>query len=1790
MQRNDNIHPDFSNGPLSGKIFCCSGIEKPERNSLFNRIRALGGHCEEVLTKNVNVLISNCSKESEKCKVAAIAGIPIVTTKFVDDFEVSYRSLKRKSSSRKSNIFLSSDDNINSVFQLACEKNFKEILEKNILGPFVNCSVCVTGMSISERNEIKLIIEAGGGEYRPNLTKDCGYLIAHKPEGSKYEYARIWDINIVNLKWIEDCFKLGVCLDELEYRICPKTDESLSSRSTTRESVHDSTNENRNRTSSLEPENYPKNVNEKDPKPNQSLFTNNTLSLKKSDNTNGQPIDIDTIEKTDIGVIVYIDKKETDINIYNNTNNIYNTERGNNVKIFESITIIFKFSDFSKMIVSKWKESINSCGGMVLDLKFDHYNDIIDKLKNSSDKIYIILKSGLSKSDLHLYGDYIHYLQTNLGIRKEIYVLFDTWLIRTIRMRKLVEASPHKVDINSLFESNQKILTETTKDNIYPEFNKNSDIEDDLIFQHEESEFLDPSKLEMIKKYKNNTSNKNSNHQNFPLQNQNEEKVCDPKDRITSSKFMDLNTSEYESDLSTISRNQTNKNAFKSSEIRAITPSTHPESFDKSVSDLRTKVGNIFRGFLMVSVGWPEPEEILITSLVERQSGIIMTLGNGLRKLLNKLSKLGDSDPTKCTNSENSPTESTEIGDSYQKVHKIANLVQKRYEEYGSRYLYIVAPLRGFDGFSKFKNTWDEWSKQNKAHVTPMWVTECWLERCIDSNKTFQHSISNDTSTKEGLGDSETYMPEKILFHPLENKRMAFSNKKWIFSISGYEGLERDHIGRLCECMGIEFRETFNKKTTHLICKPPFSGQKYRRALKWKTPVVGADPLYQLASYNYIPACFLKAEDEKNDLNDQEKNIENMIQKSISKTEIITKNLELSPRLKSVSPNMLHGIHNISINDKELESDQNQQNLSNNEHNSPKGGATSMLPAIPFFSPIYKIDGRSDLIDSINCNLDFAITNDYHIENVDKVSVNSQKSISKNEKRNAGRDYERKIKDLHNPDNNNTGDEKTISIESKSVNINTTTLKIRHINEIADDSKTSPNNNINKAEIVINAESYKKNINLSEEMNNSLSSKEISLFYTPKNIEKNPPINTRISMRKSNGLKNLPDASSIVKSRTGMPQPTITPMVSENIDCQYNLATSASKNQKTKLNLDIKVVNLDASENDDDMEIREDFYGYKDGMTSVSKLANPLVGQQSLVGSMLFCTPGMTPLGAALERRLDEALGNAEKGYLTFEPPPSVSFNISNNNINYLKHGKGSDIKNDIQALLDLETPTKINTNKIDQTEGTENMLFGSGKSLENNSKNGKRSDKNVTSVSGMNMEISESNAKRELENKKKMILKGITICVSSRLTSTRDELHKIAIQLGANVVSSSLAVSKSGISSGTNPLATHLIHASSKERDHLRDVRWAKINGVHIVSPYWLYSCDQLCVRVDEGAFGPTYQPDKLLLVPSSFSNQNNVSLNSINKPVNTNESFLDVSQPWKTRRTNPYNSHDNANRELSSISELKKSSTLPKRASETDFSDLMKGRNPKKSRHSAPSKSQDRQDDEFLLVQDVKVIQNDTQNEVEVSGQASDGENRFITQPSYSDINELENVDYNPSELSHSPKDIIKKVKTTNVKKTDLVNVGNVKGLGNKNEYIDQHKKIDDRGNEDVGITAQDIQTPNVLNNNSNFFYGSFGESGNIFDTESMLGGWLGKYQDSPVSGINLSVLDTSLKNDSGNMNTRTPSINKKDNSAIIKNQHQGYYKRWSNLQTPSQAGGVSYEDPEAALEREKLLKSFL
>ncbi|KAF9913208.1 DNA topoisomerase 2-binding protein 1 [Lobosporangium transversale] len=101
--------------------------------------------------------------------------------------------------------------------------------------------------------------------------------------------------------------------------------------------------------------------------------------------------------------------------------------------------------------------------------------------------------------------------------------------------------------------------------------------------------------------------------------------------------------------------------------------------------------------------------------------------------------------------------------------------------------------------------------------------------------------------------------------------------------------------------------------------------------------------------------------------------------------------------------------------------------------------------------------------------------------------------------------------------------------------------------------------------------------------------------------------------------------------------------------------------------------------------------------------------------------------------------------------------------------------------------------------------------------------------------------------------LAGLVICLPTRVLGDHREMQDMVTDMGARLIIK------------YNSTASHLIHNGKATMDAKRDLKNAKRNSAFIVSPEWLYKCDETRMRVDERDYPETYDGRHLTLATTT-------------------------------------------------------------------------------------------------------------------------------------------------------------------------------------------------------------------------------------------------------------------------------------------------------------------------------------
>ncbi|XP_068604125.1 DNA topoisomerase 2-binding protein 1 [Brachionichthys hirsutus] len=181
------------NMAMADVTISCTSLEKATRTEVMDLVQLMGGRVYLDLNVSVTHLIAG-EVGSKKYLVAASLGKPILLPAWVNAcWERSQDSLFR----------------------------YTDLPVEDFLCPVLRgCTVCVTGLSGTERKEVQRLCERHGAAYSGQLKmNECTHLIVSQPTGQKYECARRWNVYCVSLHWLFDSIEKGFCQDESRYTV-----------------------------------------------------------------------------------------------------------------------------------------------------------------------------------------------------------------------------------------------------------------------------------------------------------------------------------------------------------------------------------------------------------------------------------------------------------------------------------------------------------------------------------------------------------------------------------------------------------------------------------------------------------------------------------------------------------------------------------------------------------------------------------------------------------------------------------------------------------------------------------------------------------------------------------------------------------------------------------------------------------------------------------------------------------------------------------------------------------------------------------------------------------------------------------------------------------------------------------------------------------------------------------------------------------------------------------------------------------------------------------------------------------------------------------------------------------------------------------------------------------------------------------------------------------------------------------------------------------------------------------
>ncbi|OBT62282.1 hypothetical protein VE03_08577 [Pseudogymnoascus sp. 23342-1-I1] len=179
--------------PLRGVVLCCTSIPPDTRTALAKQAEQMGAQHKYDLTSEVTHLIVGeydtpkyryVAKERPDVKILTVGWIEAIRNLWISDKHIDLEALEAE----------------------------------HTLPTLASLIVCMTGFEDStERTNIINLICSNGGEYHGDLTRSITHLIASRPEGKKYKFAKDWKIRLVSAEWLYDSIQRGMILDENLY-------------------------------------------------------------------------------------------------------------------------------------------------------------------------------------------------------------------------------------------------------------------------------------------------------------------------------------------------------------------------------------------------------------------------------------------------------------------------------------------------------------------------------------------------------------------------------------------------------------------------------------------------------------------------------------------------------------------------------------------------------------------------------------------------------------------------------------------------------------------------------------------------------------------------------------------------------------------------------------------------------------------------------------------------------------------------------------------------------------------------------------------------------------------------------------------------------------------------------------------------------------------------------------------------------------------------------------------------------------------------------------------------------------------------------------------------------------------------------------------------------------------------------------------------------------------------------------------------------------------------------------
>ena len=248
------------NTALTGIVICTSNLNQLERDKLCEIAIFMGARITHNYTSTVTHLITNTTNTQKyklaksrddmilkpewlydcwKTKTLITPNIkhkleepkPILSKPIEEDndhhlFHVNNKKnqIKEEKTEENNNFLHHREDSSPEIIN---DEIMMDVNHDNNVPPLHDCIISVSGYSTQQRHVIKQIIIMLGGKYSLSLNNQITHFMCENPNRKKFQEAKLLKIPyLISGKWLEECSKQRIHVDESFYLLAPKNNQN----------------------------------------------------------------------------------------------------------------------------------------------------------------------------------------------------------------------------------------------------------------------------------------------------------------------------------------------------------------------------------------------------------------------------------------------------------------------------------------------------------------------------------------------------------------------------------------------------------------------------------------------------------------------------------------------------------------------------------------------------------------------------------------------------------------------------------------------------------------------------------------------------------------------------------------------------------------------------------------------------------------------------------------------------------------------------------------------------------------------------------------------------------------------------------------------------------------------------------------------------------------------------------------------------------------------------------------------------------------------------------------------------------------------------------------------------------------------------------------------------------------------------------------------------------------------------------------------------------------------------